>query len=182
MIMRFQKALQMNVFILKLIGAWPMFSRMKSIAYMLFVTIVFYMPFTILPAVNIYVNGTKDLVKITQNTFIPFEVLFIPLKIISLFRNHEKLKKAVYYWDFVENRFSSRRTYTQKRIAQKAVEDATKIYWYYTAVCLLAVVAFATKPLQYSYKTLPLDAWLPFDPFQNNFIYVFVVLYEDICK
>lgn len=179
--MRFAKALKVNIFVLKAIGAWPMFDRTKNIAYIIFVIVIYFTPFTILPVISIYMDGHKDLVNITKNTFIPFEVLFIPLKIISLYRNHDKLKEVVEFWDTVENKFKLVRSRKQEKIVEETIKFAVKIYWYYTGFCLLAVVVFATKPLQYDHKTLPLDAWLPFDPFSNVFVYAFVVVYQIIC-
>lgn len=53
---------------------------------MAFIIIGILIPYTVLPVVNMYMGAEKDMVKIAQNTFRPFEVMLIPPKLISLYK------------------------------------------------------------------------------------------------
>lgn len=179
--MPFREALHINIVILKMVGAWPVLSGVRKTAYMLCFILFSFIPFIVLPIIRIYTNGNKDLVQLTKDICVPFEVMLIPPKLISLYRNHHKLKEIVEYWDTRGDLllFWSAK---QKLMLETTTKVAIKIYRTFSIFCMFGAVFFITKPLQYKYKTLPLDLWLPFNPFQNNFVYLVMLLYQAFCK
>lgn len=179
----FHQSLSANIFLLRVVGAWPReyLNKPANFAYLAFIVCFFLVPISCFPLIHIYLSENKDLIKISQTAFMSCELLLIPMKLIALLLDYEKLRTAVCYWDTAMF-YSAPSHKTQKLIAIMS-KQTTRMCKCYTWLCALGAITWATKPMQnLSKKTLPADLWLPFDPFKNDFRYVLTYLHSSVGK
>lgn len=179
----FQKSLCINIFLLKLVGAWPRncFNKPANFAYLAFIVCFFLIPVSCFPLLYIYTNENRDLIKISQTAFMSCELTLIAPKLIHLLSRHEKLRAVVCYWDAysLDSVVSTRTNEIVSEMARKTRKLAT----WFTLLCALGAITWAAKPFQdLSSRTLPADMWLPFDPFKNDVRYVLTFLHSTVGK
>lgn len=173
----FQKSLNLNIFLMQLVGAWPKnsFNKPANFAYLTFIVCFFLIPVSCFPLLHIYLNANTDLIKISQSAFMSCELTLIAPKIIYLLFNHEKLRKVVCYWDS-HTEITSLKT-------DKMIKQAKKLTMWFTLLCASGATTWAAKPFQnFSARTLPADMWLPFNPFKNDVRYILTFLHSFVGK
>lgn len=180
----FQKSLSMNIFILKLVGAWPRdsLSKLENLLYITFIVCFFLIPVSCFPLLYImYTNENTDLIKISQTAFMSCELSLIAPKLILLLLDHKKLRSAVCFWD--TRRFYSTLPHKSDEIIAKTAKQTRTLCKSFTWLYALGAITWATKPFQnLSSRMLPADLWLPFDPFKNDVRYVLTYMHSFLGK
>lgn len=180
----FQKSLNINIFLLKLVGAWPRnyCNNFLNIAYLTFIVCFFLIPVSCFPLLHIYLNENTDLIKISQTAFMSCELTLIAPKLIHLLFHHQKLRPMVSYWD-THIFYTTDAPLKTNKITLEVAKKVRKLTTWFTLLCAFGAITWATKPFQnLSSRTLPADIWLPFDPFKNDVLYSLTFLHSSIGK
>lgn len=177
----FQESLNLNISLLKLVGAWPrsFLNQLENSVYLAFIVCFFLIPVSCFPLLYIYLNENTDLTKISQTAFMSCELTLIAPKLVYLLIHHAKLRDAVCYWD-IRNFYARPPPRTNEIIGEMTIH-ARKLAKWFAILCASGAITWATKPFQnLSDKTLPADLWLPFDPFADDVRYVLTFLHSSV--
>lgn len=169
---------------LKIVGAWPRdyLNKTGNFTYLAIIVGFYLIPVSCFPLIHIYLNENTDVIKISQTAFVSGELALIAPKLIHLLIIHKKVKSVVGYWDMQD--YYTVAPSNSNEIIAEALKEASQLTIWFTALAVSTATTWAIKPLQdlNNNKRLPADMWLPYDPFQNNFVYAITFLHFGIGK
>ncbi|XP_076275406.1 odorant receptor Or1-like isoform X1 [Rhynchophorus ferrugineus] len=119
-------------------------------------------------------NGSINMVEISDSLMVITEMGVNIFKYLDLKLHPNSIKKTMDWLNFpLFNSFDKR----QERMIEKAYDFCRKFYFLFFLSCCSTLLTWASKSLFSNNRKFPVEIWLPFDPYENSFVYYFLHLY-----
>lgn len=175
-----QSSFKYHLLILKIFGLYPydscpkLFKPYGFILYMIFTVIT-----PILALVAVITSEEHDVEALSQRCSMIVELNSMIVKLLPYKLNPEGTRRTVYA---LNNKIFNSQLPEQDHILSDAVKNCKYIFLTFSTSCCFAVMSWASPPLVYSDRRFPFDVWLPFNPFENTAVYVFMYIFVFLCK
>ncbi|XP_023310034.1 odorant receptor Or1-like [Anoplophora glabripennis] len=174
-----QSSFKYHLLILKIFGLYPYDSFPKLYKpYAFFFYIAFTVITPILALVAIIVSEDHDIAAISQKGFMIVELNAMIVKLLPCKINPEGTRRTVFA---LNKKIFNSQLPEQDHILSEAVRNIKYVLLIFSTTCTCAVMTWASLPLMYNDRRFPFEVWLPFDPFQNTAVYLFLYLFVFLC-
>lgn len=153
-----EKSVAPNIFLLKLCGVWPISEKNASKIYQ---TILFISGICFTTTQIIYVfKNMRSLEEIATTCYVTLSCCAVSIKIIIFIINLDQIKNAIE--DFQLKEFQAHNE-TQKQILVDGVKISKTIFPIVYICTITCVIMFCLASLSANEKSLPFEAWFPYD-------------------
>lgn len=172
----FANSVSMSVNFLKITGCLPFSNINQRLYYLysLFIVIIFNIPISLFPYVDLIVKQERDVAEIAKRAFISSEALILAAKMWLLLANHKSVVDVIHHHDMQMNK----KTLLASEHVSKMLKAASFYGKFYLIFVQVAVAGIAFKPLmQLPEKLLAFEMWFPYDYSESNFMYGCTLVY-----
>ncbi|KAJ3643971.1 hypothetical protein Zmor_026650 [Zophobas morio] len=172
------KSFRINLFIMKLCHLYPPEKRttlFKIRAYL--IQILFVVPVPVLGIIYLLTEKNLDVEKANYNAGFLAQATCLIAKLFPFIRNGDRIKGCIMYF---ETYCVPLKKQSQKNIINDCVNVCRRNTFIFLFCVTGGVTSWATRPLFWDGRNLPVDLWLPFNPYENWFVYSCVYVYVTV--
>nr|QUP79568.1 odorant receptor 8 [Monochamus saltuarius] len=132
----------------------------------------------ILALVAVITSEEHDVEALSQRCSMIVELNSMIVKLLPYKLNPEGTRRTVYA---LNKKIFNSQLPEQNHILSEAVKTCKYMFLTFSTSCCFAVMSWASPPLVYRDRRFPFDVWLPFNPFENTAVYVFMYIFVFLC-
>ncbi|RZB38719.1 7tm 6 and/or Iso dh domain containing protein, partial [Asbolus verrucosus] len=160
---------------MRIVGLYPpeKNSRLfKVYAYILY--FIALTPTSVLGFLDIYLKEDVDVVEMSYSALISIQMAFFTMKLSPFIRNGNKIKKCINYFESPNFDLFNKE---HKKIIEESVDVCRRNSVVFLGGVIVSFCFWSVTPF-WRANNLPLDVWVPFDPFASviNYCIVYSVL------
>nr|WJJ63314.1 odorant receptor 14 [Pachyrhinus yasumatsui] len=161
---------------MQIYGMYPINNVPKWVFYVHagFLHCILTLPVPLLAYIYLFVNrNSLDLIAIIDLLFMVSEIGITILKYMPIRLYPERVRHSLEWLTLEE--FTSYHP-DQENIAKSTSEICRKVYIFYATAATSTLLFWCFKPLLLGEKKFPNVIWLPFDPYQSDFLFVLIYI------
>lgn len=175
-----QRSFKWNLFIMRIAGLYPTKSFRKL--YKIY-SWIYYVLFTVatptLAFAELFIHKVTDFEMISDTVSMALEIAMFIAKLLPFIVNVDGIEVtlATLHSEVFTNYLPE-----QQKYVNNAVNSCNRCFHFYWKFCIASLITWVLNPFLMREHRLPINIWVPFDIFQNQFIFAAVFLFTVLGK